>query len=377
MTGYDIVILFVLIVLFINVIANRLIVKEPIESGRRDTLPSVSVLIPTRNEAKNIGACLRGALTQDHPKYEVILVDDSSTDATVQIAQNVAANNQRLRVFRGRPVAPHWFGKTYAQYQAAQVSRGQYLLFLDADVVLDRRALSYMVTAAKQAGAGILSIFPFQVKEGFWEGLLGPFKYFRLFLFFPTYAMDWPWEAMAAYANGQCMLVERNAYVKMGGHSNASETLREGPDMARLLKRRGGKIRLMSGAGIAKARLYGGPPELWNGFTRFLYTMAHRTVAVAMLMIVAYALLFVLPVIKVVLALATGATVATVGLPLAQVGLGMVMLMAATGRYGLALSEVLFFPLGAAVWIGMIGRAISVSMSKQGVQWKGRVIHLP
>lgn len=377
MTGYDIVILFVLIVLFINVIANRLIVKEPIESGRRDTLPSVSVLIPTRNEAKNVGACLRGALTQDHPKYEVILVDDSSTDATVQIAQNVAANNQRLRVFRGRPVAPHWFGKTYAQYQAAQVSRGQYLLFLDADVVLDRRALSYMVTAAKKAGAGILSILPLQVKEGFWEGLLGPFKYFHLFLFFPTYAMDWPWEAMAAYANGQCMLVERNAYVKIGGHSNASETLREGPDMARLLKRRGGKIRLMSGAGIAKARLYGGPPELWNGFTRFLYTMSHRTVAVAMLMILAYALLFVLPVIKVVLALATGATVATVGLPLAQVGLGMVMLMAATGRFGLALSEVIFFPLGAAVWIGMIGKAISVSMTKQGVQWKGRAIHLP
>jgi len=377
MTGYDLVILSILIILFINIIANRMVIKDPIESGRRDTLPSVSVLIPTRNEAKNIGVCLRGALTQDHPRYEVIVVDDSSTDATVQIAQNVANNNQRLRVFRGRPVAPHWFGKTYAQYQAAQVSRGQYLLFLDADVVLDRRALSYMVTAAVKERAGILSILPLQVKEGFWEGLLGPFKYFNLFLFFPTYAMDWPWEAMAAYANSQCMLVERNAYVKIGGHSNASETLQEGPDMAKLLKRKGGKIRLLSGAGIARARLYGGPPDLWDGFARFLYSMAHQKIALALLMIVAYARLFVIPVIKVVLALATGATAASVGLPLAQIGLGMIMFLTAMGHYGLAFSEMLFFPVGAAMYIGMLGKTISISMSKQGVPWKGRTIKLP
>ncbi|MBN2225373.1 MAG: glycosyltransferase [Deltaproteobacteria bacterium] len=375
MTGY--IILFLLMVLFINIIANRLVVKEPIESMRRDTLPSVSVLIPTRNEARNIGACLRGALTQDHPKYEVIVVDDSSTDATVQIAQNIAANNQRLRVFRGRPIPPHWFGKTYAQYEAAQVSRGEYLLFLDADVVLDRRALSYLVTAAKKTGAGILSVLPLQAKEGFWEGLLGPFKYFHLFLFFPVYAMGWPWEAMAAYANGQCMLIERSAYKKIGGHSNASETLREGPDMARLLKRKGGKVSLLSGSGIARARLYGGPPELWDGFTRFLYTLAHHSVLGAIFMILAYAILFVIPVVKVIVALATGAKLASVGLSLAQVGLGMAMFLAAMSRYGLTISEVLFFPLGAAVWIVMIGKAISVSMSKQGINWKGRVIKLP
>ncbi len=284
---------------------------------------------------------------------------------------------QRLRVFRGRPVAPHWFGKTYAQYQAAQVSRGEYLLFLDADVILDRRALSYLVTAAKKSGAGILSILPTQLKQGFWEGLLGPFKYFHLFLFFPAYAMDWPWEAMAAYANGQCMMVERNAYKKIGGHSGASETLREGPDMAKLLKQKGGKISLLSGSGIARARLYGGPPDLWDGFTRFLYTLAHHSVVGAVLMILVYAMLFVIPVVKVIAALATGAKLLSVGLPLVQVGLGMVMFMAAMSRYGLSLSEVLFFPLGAAVWIGMIGKAISVSISRQGVNWKGRVIKLP
>ena len=377
MSGYDIVILFVLIVLFINIIANRMVVKDPIESGRRDTLPSVSVLIPTRNEAKNVGACLRGALTQDHPRYEVILVDDSSTDATVQIAQNIAANNQRLRVFRGRPVAPHWFGKTYAQYQAAQVSRGQYLLFLDADVVLDRRALSYMVTAAQKGGAGILSVLPLQVKEGFWEGLLAPFKYFHLLLFFPLYAMDWAWEAMAAYANGQCMLVERNAYKKIGGHSNASETLREGADMAKLLKQRGGTIKLLSGGGIARARVYGGPPDLWEGMARSLYTLAHRSLLGAVLMIITYALLFVIPFLTVIYTLVMGDKLGSVVLPIVQIGLAMVMFMAAMGRYGLAFSEVLLFPLGAAVWIGMITKAISVSLAKQGVTWKGRTVRLP
>jgi chlorobactene glucosyltransferase len=377
MEGYDIVILAGLIILFINIIANRLVVKEPIESMRRDTLPSVSVLIPTRNEAKNIVACLRGALTQDHPRYEVIVVDDASTDNTAGLAENIAMNNQRLRVVRGRPIPPHWLGKTYAQYEAAQASRGEYLLFLDADVVLDRKALSYLVTAAKQSGAGILSIFPSQAKEGFWEGLLAPFRYFYLFLFFPAYAMGWPWEAAAAYANGQCMLVERNAYKKIGGHSAASETLREGADMARQLKRRGGKVKLLSGAGIARARGFGGPQDLWDGIVRFLYAPAHKNVLAAVLMIIGYALLFVIPFLKVVYTLATGGKLVAVALPIVQIGLGMVMYIAAVGRYGLAFSEVLFFPLGAAVWIVMIAKAISVSSSKQGVKWKGRTIKLP
>ncbi len=377
MASFSIVILALLIVFFINIIANRTAIKDPIESARRDTLPSVSVLIPTRNESKNIVACLRSALTQDHPRYEVIVVDDASTDNTVQLAENIAANNQRLRVFRGRAIAPHWFGKTYAQYEAAQVSRGEYLLFLDADVALDRRALSYLVTAAKKTGAGILSILPYQAKEGFWEGLLAPFMYLQLFLFFPAYAMDWPWEAVAAYANGQCMLVERGAYKKIGGHSGASETLREGADMAKLLKQRGGKVVLLSGGGIARAKVYGGPPELWDGLTRFHYTTAHRALAVAFLTLISYAVLFVIPFFNVAYTLLTQWTVSPVVISVVSILLGMVMFLTAAGRYGLALSEILFFPIGAVVWIGMIGKAISVSMAREGVRWKGRTVRLP
>ncbi len=374
---FDLLLFILTVLLFVNVIMNKLRIKEPTETLVRDALPSVSVLIPTRNEAKNIKACLNALAAQDHPRFEVIVVDDSSTDSTLQVANEIASNNDRIRLARGREIAPHWIGKPYASFQAAQASRGKYLLFMDADVVLNRKALTMMVSAAKKRGAGIVSMIPFQIKEGFIEGILAPFKYFHLFLLFPSYAMDWPWEPLAAYAHGQCMMIERGAYKRIGGHSSGSESIREGVALARAMKKKGGKIRLLSGASLAKAKVHGKPPDLWEGLTRYLYSMANRTLIGSMLLAVLYFSLFVFPAIK-ILALPFTAEFAGPQLiaPIVQILFGIIMFLTAVGSFGLTFGEAIFLPLGALIWVGMFIRAMLVVMSKQGILWKGRKIHL-
>lgn len=375
---YDIVTLVVLLVLFINIIMNKMKIKEPTETLLRDQLPTVSVLIPARNEAKNIGACLRSVLAQDLPRFEVIVLDDTSTDNTAQIVRDFSLTDDRVKLLSGRSIAPHWFGKPYAQYQAAQVSRGQYLLFLDADVILDRKVLTMMAAAARKRGAGIVSMFPYQIKEGFWEELLAPFKYFHLFLFFPTYAMDWPWEPLAAFANGQCMMIERNIYKKIGGHSTASESIREGVNISRTLKKRGGRIRLLSGAKIARAKVHGPPPALWEGLTRYLYSMAKRSILASLLLAFFYFFLFVLPAAKILyLPFSADFVSSQLIFPAIEVFLGIIMFLTAVGSFGLTFSQALMLPIGALMWIGMFGRAIIVAMGKEGIVWKDRTIKIP
>ena len=374
---FDITVTIFLIVLFVNIIINRLIIKEPRATLTKDMLPTISVLIPTRNEAGNISRCLRALLAQDHPRFEVIVLDDSSTDNTTTIVNDHILTDNRIKLIKGRKIAPHWLGKTYSQYQAAQASRGKYLLFLDADVKLDRRALSLMVSAAKRRGVGIVSLLPYQDKEGFWEGLLAPFKYFHLFLLFPTFAMDWPWEALVAFANGQCMMIERETYKKIGGHNSASESIREGVALARELKKRGGKIRLLSGAKIARAKFHGKPPALWDGLTRFLYSMADRSLVGALLMAVLYTIIFVLPVMKILYTVFTVGFETSLLVSVAHILLGIIMFFVAVGSFGLKIGQALLFPLGAAVWVGMILRAMMLSMAKEGIMWKGRTVKLP
>ena len=367
----DILVLLFLVLLFINIIMNKTRIKEPKETLLREQLPSVSVLIPTRNEAKNISACLRGVLSSDHQRYEVIVLDDQSTDNTVQIVENIAAQSERVSLLRGRSIPPHWIGKPHAQFQAAQVSRGQYLLFLDADVILDRKALSLMCAEAKKSGAGILSLFPYQLKEGFWEGLIAPFKYFHIYLLFPTYAMDWPWEPLAAFANGQCMMIERETYKKIGTHGTASKSIREGMTLARTLKKRGGKIRILSGAKIARAKVYGPPPALWDGLTRFLYSLAKSSAFGALMLALMYFLLFALPSAQFAYRLFGGGDLI---LPAIEIALGMIMFAVAVGEYGLAVSEILLFPLGAFIWCMMIVRAVLFASKKGGIVWKDRKV---
>ena len=369
-------ILFIILMLFlVQVIANRISIREPTAVIPKDFLPSVSVVIPARNEGKTIGACIRSVLAQSCEKFEIIVVDDGSTDNTAQVVSDIALTEPSVTFIKSRELPPHWFGKAYAQYQALQHAKGKYLLFLDADVILTRRALAMLLAAAKQRGAGIISMLPALSTDGFWEGLVTPFIYFHLYLFFPSYAMNWPWEPLVAYAHNRCFMLERDAYKRIGGHSRASETLGEAQAMAREMKTRGGKIGLLAGESLCRVRPYGPPPALWEGLVRHHVQTASGSVLLSISFAVFYFMLFVLPWIQLVSYLLGGThTLFGVIVPIANVLLGILLYITATGRYGLTLGRALFVPLGAMAWIVTIFRAIGTVSGPGTIQWRGRTI---
>jgi len=369
-------ILFVVILLFlVQVVANRMSIREPATAIPKDFLPSVSVVIPARNEGRTIGACIRSVLAQSFEQYEIIVVDDGSTDNTAQVVSDIALTEPSVKLIKSRELPPHWFGKPYAQYQALQHARGKYLLFLDADVILTRRALAMFLSAAKQRGTGIISMLPFLSTDNFWENLVTPFIYFHLYLFFPSYAMNWPWEPLVAHAHNRCFMMERNAYKKIGGHSRASETVREAQVMAREAKTRGEKIALLSGESLCRVRPYGPPPELWEGLIRHHITTASRSAVLSVSFTVFYFILFILPWLQIVSYL-LGDTYTLFGLmvPIVNVLLGIILYITAAGRYGLTLGRALLVPLGATAWIVTIFRAIGRISGTGTIQWKGRTI---
>lgn len=136
--------------------------------------PLVSIIIPARNEAHTLARCLEGALTQTYESYEVLVVDDASTDATPEILARYAAHHKRLRIIAGAPLPAGWTGKSYACWQATQAAQGAWLLFLDADTVPQPTLIPALLTHARRFHADMVTLFPFLELGSFWERLILP-----------------------------------------------------------------------------------------------------------------------------------------------------------------------------------------------------------
>src|SRR4030042_153519 len=133
---YQQIIAFVLLILFVNLLLNLRSLNrargnnKPPEPG-----PLIAVLIPARNEEANIGACLDSLRKQDYPYFEILVLDDSSTDGTAEVVARLASEDQRVKLLKGQPLPPGWAGKPFACHQLAQEARGSWLLFTDADTL--------------------------------------------------------------------------------------------------------------------------------------------------------------------------------------------------------------------------------------------------
>lgn len=235
----------------------------------------ISAIIPARDEQENIEAAVRSVAAQPEVD-EIIVVDDESTDCTPGILSRLAAEIPSLKVLRCARLPDDWIGKNHALWTGAQAAKCDWLLFVDADTILLAGAARRALEDARDFDAALVSYSPEQVTNTFFERALIPFIYCRLAYKFSFAAVNNPTRPEAA-ANGQFILIRREAYEKIDGHRAVAAEVLEDVALARRLKQSGFNLHFASGQGIARTRMYRTFPALWQGWTKNLYALLGGT----------------------------------------------------------------------------------------------------
>jgi glycosyltransferase involved in cell wall biosynthesis len=243
--------------------------------------PKVSVIVPARNEQASLERCLRSLVGQEGVSFEVLIVDDGSTDRTPEIIASFAGVKEcpfigvnptlvAVRAFEAHdPMPPGWTGKSNAVWTAAEKARGEWLLFTDADTFHEQGSLARALAEADEYGAVLLSYSPRQELGSLAERMLMPVVFSELAVRFRPREVSDP-QSPAAAANGQYMLIRRDVYEAIGGHAAVAGDLLEDVAIAQRVKEDGGKLRFRAGLEQASARMYRSVSQMVEGWTKNL-----------------------------------------------------------------------------------------------------------
>ncbi|HEV8320886.1 MAG TPA: glycosyltransferase family A protein [Myxococcota bacterium] len=255
----------------------------------------VSVVVAAKDEEANIEACLRSVLAQDHPRFELLVVNDRSTDATGTILQRLSEEfGGRMRVLTVERLPEGWGGQNHALRQGVSATSGEWLCFTDADCRWDSpRTLAVACAETLAHRADLFSLLPRMEAPTIWEKLYVPvccLVFLMRLRLGDVNRADRP----AAYANGAFMMARRAAYEALGGHERVRGEVNDDVALARHAKAAGYRVRVAGNSGLVRTRMYGSPRQAWNGWTRnFLGTLqSGRALAAALAATLA---LFVLP----------------------------------------------------------------------------------
>jgi chlorobactene glucosyltransferase len=338
--------------------------------------PLVSVVIPARNERRNVERCLRSVLAACYPALEVLLVDDHSEDGTGDIARAVAATDPRLRVLESPPLPPGWFGKQWACAAGARDARGEILLFADADTEHAPDLIPRAVSAMRALRADLLSIAGWQELGSFWERLLQPQVFALLMLRYGgTEGVNRARRPEDVIANGQCFLVRRAAYEEIGGHAAVRDTVAEDLMLAQTMRRAGRQVRLVLGTEQLSTRMYTSLRELVEGWGKNIYAGGVYTApfgavgrALYPLGLVLTPVVMLLPVAVLLLALA-GAAPDALAWSAAATTASVLWWALVYTQVDEPVYYALLYPLGSAVLLYICVRAV---LRGRRVEWKGR-----
>lgn len=343
--------------------------------------PLLSVCIPARNEERNIRACVEAVLKQDYPNFEVIVVDDRSTDATPHILTDLAARDSRLRPINGSELPSGWAGKPHALHQASALARGEWLCFIDADTFLEPHALSSCYVKAIETQAEMFTIMTFQILGSFWERTVMPLVMTALSVGFSPRKVNDP-KTKDAIANGQFILIKRSVYDAIGGHASVKNSIVEDKAISEKVKWNGYRLIVADGMKMAKTRMYTSLPEMWEGWTKNIYLGLRDQPGLlwlgafgAFLAFMASLFLPLWPLLGGIWYLNGGGWMA-----LAVIGEALAMwayLVFTRSKVAEAMNisrwYALTTPLGAMVFGAMMLTSAWRVVSRKGVRWKGRV----
>jgi chlorobactene glucosyltransferase len=285
-----------LLAAFFWIVRNLRALPQPPLAERvdRGTLPSLCVVLPVRDEERDVEECVASILAQDYPGLEVVVVDDGSTDQTPAILARLAASDPRLRVKRNDTLPPGWMGKNHALDVGAAESASEWVLFMDVDVRLEPDSLVRALALAVEREADLFTIVPEIVTVSFWERVVMPFIINVILMVFPARELNDP-SHPAASGNGPFMLFRRAAYQAIGGHAAIKGEVIEDLVLAQAIKKGGKNLVYAQGVELARLRMYRSLEELWRGWSKNFHVSVRGNVLLAVLGAVALLAIFAAP----------------------------------------------------------------------------------
>ncbi len=323
----------------------------------------VSVLIPARNEEKNIRNILNDLVNHDYPHLEMIVYDDLSEDKTPQIVMQFADQNEKIMLLEGKPLPEGWLGKNHACHNLANKARGKYLLFLDADVEVKDGLIRNAIAHLQNHKLKLLSIFPVQKMNSFAERLTVPIMNWILVSLLPLRLTRISSRTSLSAANGQFMLFDAEVYRKEKFHKTLKDQKVEDITIFRMMKSKGYKVETLLGDDSISCRMYHSWDDAVMGFSKnvFEYFGGSRLLAILFGLITTFGFIFVI-----------------LGLPVIYLLLYFFMTVLLRIIVSLASRQNVFFniilaPLQQISFLYITFKALSLQ-KKKATQWKGRNI---
>jgi len=328
----------------------------------------ISVLIPARNEVLRLGACLESLVAQDAIVGEILVYDDHSTDGTAALVHDWALRDGRIRLIPPAPLEADWLGKPFACAQLADAARYEWLLFLDADTRIRSGAAAAMLQAAIARKATLLSCWPDLTMDSFWERMLMPLMHFFLFSLYPAplgLKYDFP---ELGIAHGACILAQRDAYRRTGGHHMVKDEIVEDVLLARRWRASAEKGIFLDGTELIQLRMYASLGEIWQGFQKNFYP-GFRHAASFWAFLILHGIAFLVPFLMAPAAFLGAAHLWPFW---AAAACTLISRWTLAARFRQPFWPVLLHPLAQAMLIALGISSWWRCVTGQGVQWKDR-----
>jgi chlorobactene glucosyltransferase len=373
--------------LFTALVTLRGLVRQkPLEvaqgkASRRDDAPLVSILVPARNEeGRVLTECMRSILAQDYAPFEVVAVNDRSTDATGTILNAIAKADERLRVVDGTETPAGWLGKPHALQQALDRARGSWILATDADMIFHEAVVRTAIEHAIAGGYDAVTLIPRIESLTFWEHVLVPTFGWFMAMAMPVERVNNP-ERREAIGVGGFFLLRREALRRIDEYRAVRAEVAEDLRMAELLKQSGARLRIENAPALTSTRMYAGLGEIWEGFTKNFFAGMQFSLLQTMASIVLVLLFIIAPLCVAIvsaLALASGAPADWLRLlaPALIIWLIQVFTFASVNKtLGVPARYALTVPLGHALFVMILMNSAFRIATGRGVTWKGRKIY--